>query len=1101
MKNMILKFRGKKDDEGENNDNNNNNNNDSSKQNEDAESALRRKRLERFNMSEDALIAAQQNLEQQQQLKQQQKLSPQTTSPTLKPVDTTTTTTTSPITTKSTTPTKTTTTSSTSTSSIKPTTTTASAATIQTKPTATTSTPTSNIGQNIKQCDLPMFESDYYIIEKIFLVSFSPGNDIYESVIGDFKQEYEQSIQKTPGRLPLHKHILDRILVERLSTPPAGTKQTAVDYLISCYNRINDAKRKKLAIIANCIQSLDDGIELIMSYLGIILTVPDMFPLSSSSIFGTGPVQLIPYLKGQEKEELSDEFINHFLKFYQEDKVSIFEPIFNFIAIQTIKETMLGEFLPLYRAFMRLIVFKPISDILINLPNWLPQNATGQIIETSSYLGPFFSISAASNDRAVINQYFASASVMTNININDSFQSIRAVQKGLNGILLDLVKAFLRVSPENKQSFLTWITAAISKNLGRNKMQADQTVSSDGFCLNLCNTLISLCEAFTDATYSKISSIDTNFLINGGRHDISQDTRLSSTSEEVNEWIKEKKFELTNVPTNFITECFFITLRCLHIGVNPCFQKLRILNENGREIEEARKRLLDSRPMWQNTPQARLYESNLEIYKKKEDLLKGMRYALDAQLFEPAFVQKTAFFLIFTSQWLLKIANPNNQKPPLTLPAPIQFSALPEFCIEDIVDFFAIIAIATPQSLETLPIINLMQFYITILVSPEYVKNPFLKAKIVEVISSFVPTGGPMDRYFGTLLETGDIVKENLVSSLMRFYVDIEHTGRHTQFYEKFHYRYYSSNILKYLWQNPYYKLKFKEESNKPEQFMKFINMLINDSIYLLDESLSKLAEIKTNQILFSDPNWDQGMTPEQRQEKLQTNGRIEGMVKSFMLLANDNINMLHYLTGSFVEPFMRPEFIDRITAMLNYYLSQLVGPKCTDLKVKDPEKFNFKPKQLLDQITDIYIHLGNDERFLKSVVKDGRSFKISIFESTERILRRENIKLKAQTLDQYSKVIAKLRDTSREEAEMEEELGDIPDEFMDPIMSTLMVDPVILPSSRTVIDRQTILRHLLSDQTDPFNRSHLTSDMLIPDTETKQKIDNWLAEKRSQKK
>lgn len=40
-----------------------------------------------------------------------------------------------------------------------------------------------------------------------------------------------------------------------------------------------------------------------------------------------------------------------------------------------------------------------------------------------------------------------------------------------------------------------------------------------------------------------------------------------------------------------------------------------------------------------------------------------------------------------------------------------------------------------------------------------------------------------------------------------------------------------------------------------------------------------------------------------------------------------------------------------------------------------------------------------------------------------------------------------------------EEMLSDAPDEFLDPIMSTLMTDPVILPSSRVAIDRSTIAR------------------------------------------
>lgn len=57
----------------------------------------------------------------------------------------------------------------------------------------------------------------------------------------------------------------------------------------------------------------------------------------------------------------------------------------------------------------------------------------------------------------------------------------------------------------------------------------------------------------------------------------------------------------------------------------------------------------------------------------------------------------------------------------------------------------------------------------------------------------------------------------------------------------------------------------------------------------------------------------------------------------------------------------------------------------------------------------------------------------------------------------------------------------DIPDEFLDPVMYSLMKDPVLLPTSNTVVDRSTIYQHLLSDQSDPFNRKALTIEMVIP--------------------
>jgi len=84
------------------------------------------------------------------------------------------------------------------------------------------------------------------------------------------------------------------------------------------------------------------------------------------------------------------------------------------------------------------------------------------------------------------------------------------------------------------------------------------------------------------------------------------------------------------------------------------------------------------------------------------------------------------------------------------------------------------------------------------------------------------------------------------------------------------------------------------------------------------------------------------------------------------------------------------------------------------------------------------------------------------------------------------------------DESKVEEmELGDAPDEFLDPLLSTLMVDPVILPSSGLTCDRTTITRHLLTTPSDPFNRKPLKIDDLIPNVELKTKIQDWMKSKR----
>lgn len=68
---------------------------------------------------------------------------------------------------------------------------------------------------------------------------------------------------------------------------------------------------------------------------------------------------------------------------------------------------------------------------------------------------------------------------------------------------------------------------------------------------------------------------------------------------------------------------------------------------------------------------------------------------------------------------------------------------------------------------------------------------------------------------------------------------------------------------------------------------------------------------------------------------------------------------------------------------------------------------------------------------------------------------------------------------------------------FTDPLMDTLMTDPVQLPSG-VIMDRPVIIRHLLSSNQDPFNRQQLTVDMLVPAREMKAKIEQWRRERAS---
>lgn len=42
---------------------------------------------------------------------------------------------------------------------------------------------------------------------------------------------------------------------------------------------------------------------------------------------------------------------------------------------------------------------------------------------------------------------------------------------------------------------------------------------------------------------------------------------------------------------------------------------------------------------------------------------------------------------------------------------------------------------------------------------------------------------------------------------------------------------------------------------------------------------------------------------------------------------------------------------VERVANMLNYFLLQLVGPQRKSLSLKDPEKYEFRPRHLLKQV------------------------------------------------------------------------------------------------------------------------------------------------------
>lgn len=209
-----------------------------------------------------------------------------------------------------------------------------------------------------------------------------------------------------------------------------------------------------------------------------------------------------------------------------------------------------------------------------------------------------------------------------------------------------------------------------------------------------------------------------------------------------------------------------------------------------------------------------------------------------------------------------------------------------------------------------------------------------------------------------------------LASNLMKFYTDVETTGSSSEFYDKFFIRYHISLILKSMWQSPVHKGSIVRESSNGKQFVKFINMLMNDTTFLLDESLESLKRIHEVQEIMSDQIAWAALNREQQQSRTRQLATDERQARSYLTLAKETVAMFQYLTIEITEPFLRPELSGRLSAMLNFNLKQLCGSKCKNLKVQNPQKYGWEPRELLGHIIDIYLHLDCD-KFAAALASD----------------------------------------------------------------------------------------------------------------------------------
>lgn len=583
----------------------------------------------------------------------------------------------------------------------------------------------------------------------------------------------------------------------------------------------------------------------------------------------------------------------------------------------------------------------------------------------------------------------------------------------LHDTLQVIIKSLLVIGGDTKERTLKWIGNAITSNQKRGQIwtahssmvMGNFTTAPDGFMVGLCAILLRLCQPLmkpllkvlmVDPTYCAVKNEDLNEKLIHMK-DYEKETCLIPC-EENEQRITANKY-------NFITELFFLTHKCIDLSYRVCIEKVNRFN---REVHRLQSAYQDAA---QGGGTSEVTENIMSMMTRQSQIL----LCTQNLILEPINDEYLVLFYEASAILLCQLAIRNTIDESeaakgfapltiqdITLPLPNDHSSpflkyVPELIVENIVGYLQFskhFETQIRQKHEAKDIF--LSLCLIFMGSSKRAKNPHLRAMLADGLESLSPKQNQNGFTLNKQLFLQHPHRLQIVESLLDVFVSIEMTGQSVQFEQKFNYRRPMYQLMQYLWTIDEQRVCFKKLSKDAEKqiddvevpiFLRFINVLINDSIFLLDESLENLQKIKEMEEARKNNEWDK-LPPNERQQHQQNFSQLGQLARFDNILGKDTIEILKMLTSEETkEIFVHPSMVDRITSMLNYFLLQLCGPNQKRFKVQKRESYDFDPANTVREICQIYLNLKDCDKFCLAVTQDGRSYSPELFKYVETTL------------------------------------------------------------------------------------------------------------------
>ena len=954
-------------------------------------------------------------------------------------------------------------------------------------------------------------------IEKVFHITLSEENPKQYLFLELFLAKL-LSIGQNPS---FKLENLDDIILTVINEP--SIKSNLLNYLLECFHRAYE-------IIENRYKDTLDPkfVEIhlsIATYFGQVVSSPESFDLNIT------------------KKQISEIIKNYYLKTSEEEFLCLFKDItincgddldslslvlhylFEIMHMENLdKQTFFKgkEIKKNLNLLLKILQEYPkVRKVFLNDVLYNPQNINGRLIQALSFYGPYLSDSPLNappeQTRSAFKQF-----------TNDS--ELKSYINKLNNVIETLAEVLKILEECDDEKSINYFYSVINKNLDWQKtIKNFMNLSSISFLLNilyLCLTLFFYeCHKYkSEDSNSKnkeykiksIKHINTKFCLNDQNILFSKFNVIYSMI--CKDYIEANKFKSESVKYNLITKLFFIC-HSLMGYVLPTLMKLYM--DAGKAASTAFSTLGFNNP---KTKESIITLKLYDVYVKNDKFVKSIlefneitsfflitlnnsKYAHNDELTNGVQKETNTIkeeedeYTVFKSDYYEYMDDKSN----------VVISSLPEYLLLNMVNscVFFRQAYTDLYFRDSELVKNLVIFGLIYSSHINIIHNQHLRSQIFDILlySFHLEEKEKNDNRLFMVhqkLLKDEFIKENLILSIMRVFIDAERLGTSNQFYERFNVR---NKVLQFV--NEVFKKNqeiliediINYANHHSDDATQMLTLLMGDVTYLIDEVIQRLIDIRNYQELKDNSELWNAKTTEQKTQEDNKFAENDRMLKAECRLLNHSLGFMTIICSCLQKYFIKEEKAERLANLLNYCLDEFTA-KSSQLKIKNKKDYEFKPSYIMESIIKIFSYFVDYEEFIEFVVSDERSYKYENFTKAIKLKNDLNkVKVDMETSEKFDNLVYNKLNKAKELVEQKTiNYDDAPEEFIDPLTYNLMENPVILPSSHINIDRRTIEEYLLANPTDPFNRNPLTKEELIPNDELKKKIDDYKMQKFKEK-